>query len=139
MYRIGELAQKLSVSTDTLRYYEKHKLLAATSRADNGYRLYNEGALRIMQFIIRAKAVGFSLKEISGLLSIKIDKASHSCAEVKSFTEQKLSQVNNKIAELACFKGSLELLVAACCGGEEEATHCSILSALENVDAIISK
>lgn len=136
MYRIGELADKLSVSTDTLRYYEKHKLLAATSRADNGYRLYNEEALRVMQFIIRAKGVGFSLNEINGLLSIKIDKASHSCADVKSFTEQKLTQVNDKIAELQCFKGSLELLVAACCGGEEEATHCSILSALENVDAI---
>jgi len=136
MYRIGELAQKLSVSTDTLRYYEKHKLLSATSRADNGYRFYNEEALKIMQFIIRAKSIGFSLNEINDLLSIKIDKASHSCADVKSFTQHKLDQVNNKIAELDRFKGSLELLVDACCGGEEQATHCSILSALENVDAI---
>ncbi len=58
MYKIGELAQRLSVSTDTLRYYEKHKLIAATSRGENGYRLYNNEVLRVMQFIIRAKAVG---------------------------------------------------------------------------------
>ncbi len=65
-----------------------------------------------------------------------MDKASHSCGDVKSFTEQKLIQVEKKIAELECFKGSLQLLVNACCGGKEEATNCSILSALENVDAI---
>lgn len=135
MYKIGELASKLSVSTDTLRYYEKHKLLMATSRADNGYRLYNDESLRVMQFIIRAKDVGFSLNEINELLSIKVDKASHSCAEVKSFTQHKLEQVEMKIAELECFKRSLKLLVDACCGGEEVATHCSILQALENVDA----
>lgn len=136
MYKIGELAQQLSVSTDTLRYYEKHKLLTATSRGENGYRLYDQEALKVMQFIIRAKSVGFSLNEISELLSIKVDKASHSCAEVKNFTEQKLVQVTKKIDELLLFKSSLQLLVDACCGGDEQATHCSILSALENVDAI---
>ncbi len=135
MYKIGELAKKLSVSTDTLRYYEKHKLIDATSRGVNGYRLYNNDVLKVMQFIIRAKAVGFSLNEIHELLSIKVDKAKHSCADVKSFTEQKLAQVETKIAELECFKHSLQLLVNACCGGEEQATNCSILSALENVDA----
>jgi len=135
MYKIGELAKMLSVSTDTLRYYEKHNLISATTRSANGYRLYNDEVLQIMQFIIRAKGVGFSLNEINELLSIKVDKASHSCAEVKSFTEDKLHQVNQKIAELSCFKDSLQLLVNACCGGDEEATNCSILSALENVDA----
>lgn len=136
MYKIGELAKILSVSTDTLRYYEKHNLISATSRGSNGYRFYNHDVLQVMQFIIRAKSVGFSLNEIKELLSIKVDKASHSCAEVKSFTEGKLQQINQKIAELSCFKDSLQLLVNACCGGEEQATHCSILSALENVDAI---
>ena len=136
MYKIGELAQKLSVSTDTLRYYEKHNLLSAANRGSNGYRVYNDEDLRVMHFIIRAKAVGFSLNEIKELLSIKVDKASHSCGDVKAFTEQKLTQVEKKIAELVCFKDSLQLLANACCGGDEEATNCSILSALENVDAI---
>ena len=137
MYKIGELAEKLSVSTDTLRYYEKHKLLTTTHRGDNGYRYYNDDDLRVMHFIIRAKAVGFSLNEIKELLSIQVDKAHHSCGEVKSFTQQKLTQVEQKIAELVCFKNSLQLLVDACCGGEEQATHCSILSALENVDGTV--
>jgi len=135
MYKIGELANKLSVSTDTLRYYEKHHLLLATSRAKNGYRYYDDESLRVMHFILRAKHVGFSLNEIKELLSIKIDKSRHSCGEVKAFTEQKLQQVEEKIAELSRFKASLTTLVDACCGGDEQATNCSILSALENADA----
>jgi len=136
MYKIGELAGKLSVSTDTLRYYEKHQLITPITRSAAGYRLYNDEALRGLHFIIRAKSVGFSLNEIKELLSINVDKQHHSCGDVKTFTEQKLQQVEAKIAELSRFKDSLGLLVDACCGGEENATNCSILSALENVDAI---
>lgn len=136
MYQIGELAKLLTVSTDTLRYYEKHGLILATARSDAGYRLYNEESLGRMRFIIRAKKVGFSLNEIKELLSIQVDKTSHSCADVKSLTQEKLEQVERKMAELASFKQSLKLLVDACCGGNEQAVYCSILSALENVDAI---
>jgi len=136
MYKIGELAGKLSVSTDTLRYYEKHDLITPATRSEAGYRLYNDDALRCMYFIIRAKSVGFSLNEIKELLSIKVDKQHHSCGDVKTFTQDKLRQVETKIAELSRFKDSLGLLVDACCGGEEKATNCSILSALENVDAV---
>jgi len=134
MYKIGEFSKVLSVSTDTLRYYEKNGLLTPSGRSDSGYRLYNENDLRCMQFIIRAKSIGFSLNEIKELLSINIDKQDHSCGEVKSLTEQKLVQVEAKILELTRFKDSLRLLSDACCGGEEAAVHCSILSALENVD-----
>ena len=136
MYNIGDLAGNLSVSTDTLRYYEKHQLITPITRSAAGYRLYNDDALRGMHFIIRAKSVGFSLNEIKELLSIKVDKQHHSCGDVKTFTEQKLQQVEAKIAELSRFKDSLSLLADACCGGEENASNCSILSALENVDAI---
>jgi MerR family Zn(II)-responsive transcriptional regulator of zntA len=136
LYRIGQLANKLSISTDTLRYYEKHDLITPLARSDSGYRLYNNNTLRTMNFIIRAKSIGFSLKEIKELLSIQVDKSHHSCADVKTFTKQKLQQVEIKMAELARFKTSLTVLIDACCGGDENAEHCSILSALENVDAI---
>jgi MerR family Zn(II)-responsive transcriptional regulator of zntA len=132
MYQIGELANKLSVSTDTLRYYEKHGLLKPSDRSATGYRLYNEDNLRSLTFIIRAKKCGFTLKDIKDLLSIKIDKSSHSCHDVKSFTEQKLYQVEDKIRELTAIKSSLQKLVQACCGGNESAAHCSILATLED-------
>lgn len=132
MYQIGELANKLSVSTDTLRYYEKHGLLEPCDRSATGYRLYNDENLRSLTFILSAKKCGFTLKDIQELLSIKIDKSNHSCHDVKSFTEQKLHQVEDKIRELTAIQSSLQQLVQACCGGNESATHCSILTTLED-------
>lgn len=132
MYQIGELAKRLSVSTDTLRYYEKHGLLMPCDRSSTGYRLYNDSNLRSLQFIISAKKCGFTLKDIQELLSIQVDKNSHSCHDVKTFTEDKLQQVEDKISELITIQSSLKKLVQACCGGEESAEHCSILSTLES-------
>jgi len=130
MYKIGELAAKLSVSTDTLRYYEKHGLLTPCNRSTAGYRLYNDANLHNLAFIISAKKCGFTLKDIQELLSINIDKHNHSCHDVKSFTEEKLHQVEDKINELRRIQASLQTLIAACCGGEESAENCSILSTL---------
>ena len=134
MYRIGELAAQFNVKTDTLRFYEKHGLLTPSSRSDAGYRLYNEEDTAKLGFIIRAKAVGFSLNDISELLSIELDKSNWACADVKGLVDSKLKQVQDKIDELAFFSNSLSKLSDACCGGPDSAEHCSILEALESTD-----
>lgn len=137
MYRIGELAKVCEVKTDTLRFYEKHGLLAPSSRTESGYRIYTQTDADRLRFILRAKAVGFTLAEISELLSIELDKANWACADVKGLVDDKLSHVEQKIAELERFRRSLSSLSQACCGGPESAEHCSILEALEtNCDQI---
>lgn len=132
MYRIGELAALCEIKADTLRFYEKHGLLAPSSRSDAGYRLYNEQDKARLRFIIRAKAVGFTLNEITELLSIELDKSNRVCADVKGMVDIKLEQVQLKIQELNHFANSLQSLSDACCGGPESAEHCSILEALES-------
>ena len=134
MYRIGELAALCDIKTDTLRFYEKHGLLAPSSRSDAGYRLYNNDDSARLRFILRAKAVGFTLNEIAELLSIELDKSNWACADVKGLVDDKLEQVEAKIAELMQFSNSLKSLSDACCGGPESAEHCSILEALESTD-----
>lgn len=134
MYRIGELAKLTGVSNDTLRYYEKNQLLAPAGRTDSGYRMYSPEAIEQIRFIQRAKGVGFTLNDIHELLSIQIEKTEHSCQEVKTFTESKLEDVEQKLAELTRIKLALEKLNEACCGGPESAEHCSILQALETGD-----
>lgn len=136
--QIGQLAKKLAVSTDTLRYYEKNQLLQASARTASGYRIYDQRSVKQLEFVLRAKSVGFTLNEIKELLAINVEKASHSCSEVKGLTASKMEDVANKIAELQRFHQSLSLLHASCCGGSESAQYCSILSALENVDDIIN-
>jgi len=132
MYRIGELAKLCEVKADTLRFYEKHGLFVPSSRSDSGYRLYNESDAERLRFILRAKAVGFTLAEITELLSIELDKSNWACADVKGLVDSKLIQVNEKISELNHFQVSLQRLSDACCGGPESAEHCSILEALES-------
>ncbi|MEM5550798.1 Zn(2+)-responsive transcriptional regulator [Pseudoalteromonas neustonica] len=134
--KIGEFASQLGVSTDTLRYYEKHALLTATSRTQSGYRDYSQSDLKQMKFILRAKNVGFSLSEIKELLQIKFHKQQHSCHEVKNLTLQKRDLVAERIAELTRFHQSLSVLADKCCGGEEPADNCSILTTLEDIDGL---
>ncbi len=132
MYRIGELAKACDIKADTLRFYEKHGLLAPSMRSDAGYRLYTEDDVARLRFILRAKSVGFTLAEISELLFIDLDKSNWACADVKGMVNSKLADVEAKIAELTQFKVSLKRLSDACCGGSLSAEHCSILEALES-------
>lgn len=132
MYQIGELAKACGINHDTLRFYEKNALLTPSHRSESGYRLYTEKDKEILQFILRAKSVGFTLAEIRELLSIEIDKANNACADVKVLVDTKLSEVEKKLAELIRFQTSLQRLSDACCGGTESAEHCTILEALES-------
>ncbi|MDE8603680.1 Zn(2+)-responsive transcriptional regulator [Marinomonas sp. RSW2] len=132
MYRIGELAKICDINNDTLRFYEKNALLIPSSRSESGYRLYTEKDKDTLQFILRAKGVGFTLADIRELLSIEINKADNACADVKVLVDTKRHDVEKKIAELIRFQTSLKRLSDSCCGGAESAEHCTILEALES-------
>lgn len=132
MYRIGELAKACNINNDTLRFYEKNDLLSPSNRSESGYRLYTEKDKETLQFILRAKGVGFTLAEIRELLSIEINKSRNACSDVKDLVDTKLTDVERKLAELTRFQTSLKRLSDACCGGAESAEHCTILEALES-------
>lgn len=132
MYRIGELASRCQVTADTIRFYEKSGLLSPASRNDSGYRLYSEKDEAKVQFIRRAKQTGFTLQEVSELLSIRVDPQRYTCGEVKSFADDKIIELEQRILELKRFQKSLKGLSEKCSGGDESATGCSILDALED-------
>lgn len=132
MYRIGELAELFQLKADTLRYYEKHGLLSPSERTGSGYRMYSEQDAVILNFILRAKNVGFSLNEIQELVSIELNKSQWACADVKGRVDIKLAKIKAQIAELQRFEKGLQELSDSCCGGEESAEYCSILEALDD-------
>ena len=131
MLKISEIAERTGLSAHTLRFYEKHGLISASERSEAGYRLYSEADLRKAEFIRTARNIGFSLDDIAGLLSIRLDKSSHTCQEVTDITQRKLVEVNAKIKELTAMRKTLKTLLDSCCGGPEDATHCSIMEALD--------
>ncbi len=132
MFQIGELAKRCGVSADTLRFYEKNALISPAGRSDSGYRLYDEANQKQVSFILKAKELGLSLEEIRELLEIRLEATEHSCAEVKSITSAKLALIDEKIEDLTRIRSALKKINDACCGHhDDDASHCSILAALE--------
>jgi MerR family Zn(II)-responsive transcriptional regulator of zntA len=130
MLKIGDLAKLAKVSRDALRFYEKHGLIASSERNQAGYRLYSDTDAHRVSFIISAKEVGFTLNEIHQLLELEVTKDEKSCQDIKQFVDAKIDLVNQRLADMQRIKKSLQTLSNACCGGEEPATHCTILEAL---------
>lgn len=125
----GELAKKVKVNVQTIRYYERRGLLPEPPRNESGYRQYSQNAVRRMEFIKRAKKLGFTLKEISELLSLRVD-SNTTCNEVKELTEDKISDMEEKIRTLQEMKEALGKLLSACTG-TGPTSECPILDALE--------
>ena len=133
-YKIGELAKMAGTSVEALRFYESQGLICAQRRSASGYRLYSEQDAQRLYFVLHAKKVGFSLKEINHLLGLQLHKDEHTCEEVKGYTGDKIGEIEAKIRDLEKIKHALQNLHQACCGGSESASHCSILHSLEDPD-----
>lgn len=129
--KISELEKRSAISAHTLRYYEKLGLLKASMRNNSNYRIYSEDDLTTALFIKRCKQSGFSLADTAALLAIKHDKSLHVCAEAKSITANKLIEISTQIEQLKHMQRTLIKLEKFCCGGQESAEFCSIISALE--------
>jgi len=129
-YRIGEVAKLANVNLQTLHYYERVGLLAKVRRTASNYRVYSRRDLQTVRFIKRAQELGFSLKDIRELLSLRASPRSK-CAEVRLRAETKLGEIDRKIESLMNMRRALGRLVEECVG-ERPATECPILEALES-------
>ena len=101
-YFVGHLAKEVGMNVETIRYYEKQKLLPKPKlKEDSRYRVYDETDLKRLLFIKRSKELGFTLKEISELLNLKVE-SSATCGDVKHLAEHKLNDVEEKIKQKPC-------------------------------------
>lgn len=128
--KIGQLAKLARVSIDTVRYYERRGLMPTPPRSDSGYRLYSEEDARRLRFIKRAQELGFSLKEVLDLLTLRVDSRT-TCRDVKERVDAKVVAVDEKIEELVAFRRALTRLSVACDGDAVPAEECPILEALD--------
>lgn len=126
---VGQLAEEAGINVETIRYYEKLKLLPKPKRKESRYRIYDETDLKRLLFIKRAKELGFTLKEIKELMELKIDSEAK-CGDVKHLTEHKLNDVNNRIKDLKKIKNVLEKLVKQCINEEVSSGKCPILEVI---------
>lgn len=125
---IGRLARAAGVNIDTIRYYERNGLLPKPLRKASGYREYTHADVRRLRFILRAKALGFTLAEIGELLALS---ASEDVPGVKRRAEARMLEVDRKIAELKRVRRGLKALVDAC-PGHGGVRDCPIIAALDD-------
>lgn len=111
--KIGEVAKLSEVGIETIRYYERQGLLAEPKRRPSGYRQYDESVLSRLQFIRRAKELGFTLAEIKELVGLWYDTETR-CEHVRERAERKVEDIEAKIRSLQKMKRSLKQLITGC-------------------------
>lgn len=126
---IGKLAKRAGVGVETIRFYERKGLIPEPPRRESGYREYGQETVDRVRFIRGAKELGFTLKEIDGLLSLRVDPNSP-CQDVNRRIESKIRDIDERIKMLERMKNTLARLDAQC-QGEGPVGECPILEALE--------
>lgn len=121
----GAAAKAAGINVETLRYYERLGLLPRPDRAANGYRRYDEAALKPLRFIRRAQAMGFALAEVRELLLLEdgLD-----CRTAQKLARAKLEQVERQLADLCRMRARLTDTVVACADGGR--ARCPLIDAL---------
>ena len=108
--RSGELASMTGVSTDTLRYYERMRLLPLPRRTSAGYRQYPPEAAERVRLVRHAMALGFSLQELSKILAVR-DRGGIPCRHVQAMAVQKLAELDRQIDDLVALRGHMQKIV----------------------------
>jgi MerR family mercuric resistance operon transcriptional regulator len=128
---IGKVAKQSKVNIETVRYYERRGLIPEPHRRESGYRQYPYDTVTRIKFIKRAQELGFSLREISELLSLRVDPDT-TCSDVKMRADAKIADIEQRIETLKRMKKVLVKLSAICKGGMMPTSECPILEAMES-------
>ena len=129
--RIGEAARRSGMPAKTIRFYEEIGLIRPASREGNGYRDFSEDDVARLQFIHRARDHGFSVEDVSRLLSLWHDQ-DRASADVKALALEHVAKIEEKLAELEAMRRAVLHLAERCHG--DERPECPILDDLASVE-----
>jgi Hg(II)-responsive transcriptional regulator len=126
---IGRAAEQAGVGVETIRFYERRGLIVQPARPQSGgYRCYDDDVVERIRFIRQAQELGFSLREIEELLSLRADPGAD-CGDVRTQAVSKREEVDRKIAQLQHIRSALDALIASCPGGGA-LRACTIIDAM---------
>jgi MerR family transcriptional regulator, mercuric resistance operon regulatory protein len=125
---IGELSRLCRVNIETIRYYERVKMLPPPTRTASGRRIYSSTDLRTLTFVRRSRELGFSLDEIRALLRLG-GPGKASCREVREIAAHHLEEIRAKLGDLKKLERLLAKTVARCSGNT--VPDCPVLDILD--------
>jgi len=125
--QIGIVAKKIGLSVDAIRFYERNGLLPRPPRTEGGFRRYAENDVEILAFVRRVQRLGFKLSEIRGLLRLRGNRL-QPCAPVQRRLQEKLADVQRRLADLHKLEHELRLALRSCNKEmRKQHGHCPIL------------
>ena len=124
---IGVLASRCGVSRDTVRFYERERLLPPPRRTASGYRLYREEEAGRVRFIRRAQAMGLTLDDVRELLRVETLRTPEQCRRVGARLRLRIEVVDEKIAQLRSFREELARNLRRCERAEAEKACCPVV------------
>ncbi len=130
--KIGELASRSGCIVETVRFYEKEKLLPTPTRTAGNYRLYTEAHVGRLSFIRHCRSLDMTLEEIRSLLTFQ-DAPESNCGEVNRVLDKHITHVAQRIAELKGLQKQLKEL-RSLCSTTQASKDCKILQELNNMD-----
>ena len=113
LLQIGDVASETGLTIETIRFYERERLLHRATRSSGGFRLFSQSDVADLAFIRNAQELGFSLHEIRDLLSLKNAQPPH-CSEVEILLEHKIASVRAKISALRKLQRELTRAMKHC-------------------------
>jgi MerR family mercuric resistance operon transcriptional regulator len=130
---IGELSKRSGVNIETIRFYERIKMLSAPPRTASGRRIYGGTDVRVLVFIRRSRELGFSLEEIRALLRLGAP-ARATCNEVKAIATHHLRNIRAKISDLTKLEQLLAKTISLCSGNR--VPDCPVLDILDSARSL---
>jgi MerR family copper efflux transcriptional regulator len=127
MMQIGRVAERSGVTAKTIRYYEEIGLISKPERTASGYRAYDKQDVEILRFVIRARSLGFSIKDVRNLLALYEDRGRAS-TDVKNIALEHVDEIERKMAELDSIRRTLLHLAEECHG--DDRPDCPIIDEL---------
>lgn len=123
---IGALASTVNVNVETIRYYQRVGLIDIPAKPQQGYRRYPASTAQRIRFIKRAQELGFTLQEITELLTLN----DGDCEEARTLAEHKRDVIQQRIADLHAMHQALTKLISACQSNTNNQDHCAIIETL---------
>jgi Hg(II)-responsive transcriptional regulator len=129
---IGEVSRQAGITVQAIRFYERRGLIPKPLRTKSGYRQFSPEIVRRIQFITRAKRLGFTLKEVDQFL-VLADGVATDCREIQGLAKEKINEIEQKIRQLSGLK---EVLVEGVrrCPGEGPISVCPIIDVFSGGD-----
>ncbi|AQW70394.1 Cd(II)/Pb(II)-responsive transcriptional regulator [Pseudomonas putida] len=130
--KIGDLAKATDCAVETIRYYEREKLLPEPARSEGNYRMYTQEHVERLTFIRNCRTLDMTLDEIRSLLQLR-DSPQASCGSVNALIDEHIEHVQARLDGLVALQAQLMDLRRRC---NEEGAQCAILQQLETNGAV---